>query len=166
MSKSLDLGCGAQPRNLYNADELYGVDVKDIPEANVKRADLVIEAIPFDSDMFEFVTAYDFLEHIPPLVYAPARRNAFIELMNEIYRVLKMDGTFLSFTPAYPHVELFRDPTHVNFITEQTFPLYFDHENRWATAYGFKGSFKIVNQEWRGPHLLTIMQKVPVPGAA
>ncbi len=163
MSKSLDLGCGASPRNLFNADEVYGVDVKDIPEINVKKADLVIERIPFDSDMFEFVTAHDFLGHIPPLVYAPARRNAFIELMNEVYRVLKMNGTFLSFTPAYPHIELFRDPTHVNFITEQTFPLYFDNENRWATAYGFKGAFHVVSQEWRGPHLLTVLQKVPVP---
>jgi SAM-dependent methyltransferase len=163
MTRSLDLGCGPQPRNLFNADEVFGVDVQDIPEANVKRADLVVEPIPYESDSFEFVTAHDFLEHIPPLVYAPARRNAFIELMNEVYRVLKMDGTFLSFTPAYPHVELFRDPTHVNFITEQTFPLYFDHENRWGRTYGFNGAFKIVTQEWRGPHLLTVMQKVPVP---
>ncbi|MES2151914.1 MAG: methyltransferase domain-containing protein [Pseudomonadota bacterium] len=163
MSKSLDLGCGGTPRNLFNADETYGVDVRDIPEMNVKHADLVIEPIPFESDMFEFVTAVDFLEHIPPLVYAPQRRNAFVEVMSEVYRVLKMNGTFLSFTPAYPHVELFRDPTHVNFITEQTFPLYFDHENRWAVIYGFTGAFKILSQEWRGPHLLTTMQKVAVP---
>lgn len=166
MSKSLDLGCGPIPRNLFNADEVYGIDVMDLPEQNIKRADLVIEAIPFDSEMFEFVTAHDFLEHIPPLVYAPARRNAFVELMNEVYRVLKLNGTFLSFTPAYPHVELFRDPTHVNFITEQTFPLYFDDVNRWAATYGFKGAFKVVTQEWRGPHLLTILQKVEVPVAA
>jgi SAM-dependent methyltransferase len=165
MSKSLDLGCGMKPRNLFNADEVYGVDVRDVPEMNVKKADLVIEPIPYDSDMFEFVTAHDFLEHVPPLVYVPHRRNAFIELINEIYRVLKMNGTFLSFTPAYPHVEVFRDPTHVNFITEQTFPLYFDHENRWGGAYGFNGAFKIISQEWRGPHLLTVMQKVPVPPA-
>ncbi|OGB34784.1 MAG: methyltransferase type 11 [Burkholderiales bacterium RIFCSPLOWO2_12_FULL_61_40] len=166
MTKSLDLGCGGTPRNLFNADEVYGVDVQDLPEVNVKRADLVLEAIPFDSDMFEFVTAHDFIEHIPPLVYAPTRRNAFVELMNEVYRVLKMDGTFLSFTPAYPHIELFRDPTHVNFITEQTFPLYFDNVNRWAAIYGFKGAFMIVSQEWRGPHLLTVLQKVPVPAPA
>jgi hypothetical protein len=29
--------------------------------------------------------------------------------------------------------------------------------------YGFKGAFKIISQEWKGPHLLTLMQKVPVP---
>lgn len=163
MTRSLDLGCGPTPRNLFNADEVFGVDIADIPEANVKRADLVVEPIPYESDSFEFVTAHDFLEHIPPLVYAPTRRNAFIEVMNEVYRVLKMDGTFLSFTPAYPHIELFRDPTHVNFITEQTFPLYFDEANRWGKIYGFNGAFRVIKQEWHGPHLLTVMQKVPVP---
>jgi SAM-dependent methyltransferase len=166
MSKSLDLGCSVKPRNMFDADEVYGVDVIDVPEHNIKKADLVIEAIPFDSDMFEFVTACDFLEHIPRLVYAPHRRNAFIELMNEVYRVLKMDGTFLSLTPAFPHGPAFRDPTHINFITEETFPLYFDDVNRWASAYGFNGAFKLVHQEWRGPHLLTTMQKVPVPPRA
>ena len=80
--------------------------------------------------------------------------------MNEVYRVLKLDGLFLSFTPAYPHAEAFRDPTHVNIIAEDTFSLYFDSKNRWASMYGFTGAFEIVMQEWRGPHLLTIMKKV------
>ncbi|MFN7835479.1 MAG: methyltransferase domain-containing protein [Burkholderiaceae bacterium] len=166
MSKSLDLGCGANPKNTFNADEVFGIDIKDIPGKNVRKADLVIEPIPFEDASFEYVTAHDFLEHIPPVVYAPQRRNAFIEVMNEIYRVLKLGGQFLSFTPAYPHVELFRDPTHVNFITEQTFPLYFDDVNRWGGAYGFKGAFKIQMQEWRGPHLLTVLIKTEVPQAA
>jgi SAM-dependent methyltransferase len=83
--------------------------------------------------------------------------------MNEIYRVLKPNGIFLSFTPAYPHAEVFRDPTHVNIISDQTFGVYFDDTNRWAEMYGFKGAFKIISQEWKGPHLLTLMQKVPVP---
>jgi hypothetical protein len=26
--------------------------------------------------------------------------------------------------------------------------------------YGFKGAFLIAMQEWRGPHLLTVMKKV------
>jgi hypothetical protein len=26
--------------------------------------------------------------------------------------------------------------------------------------YGFTGAFEIVMQEWRGPHLLTIMKKI------
>ncbi|MFA6014052.1 MAG: class I SAM-dependent methyltransferase [Gallionellaceae bacterium] len=160
INKSLDIGCGATPKNFFGADLVYGIDVRDDLENHIKRADLVIEPIPYEDDFFEYVTAHDFLEHIPRLLYAPDRRYPFVELMNEIYRVLKMGGIFLSFTPAYPHGEAFRDPTHVNIISEQTFFAYFDDVNRWASMYGFKGSFKIVSQEWRGPHLLTLMRKV------
>jgi len=151
-----------KPKNDFNADEVFGIDVRDDLDANIKRADLVIEPIPFDDDFFEYVTAHDFLEHIPRVVYVPSRRNAFVEVMNEVYRVLKLGGLFMSVTPAYPHPEAFRDPTHVNIITDQTFPAYFDNVNRWASGYGFKGSFLIKIQEWRGPHLLTVMQKVAV----
>jgi SAM-dependent methyltransferase len=160
MSKSLDLGCGLQPKNPFNAQEVYGVDVRDDAEAHIVKADLVVEPIPFPDDSFEYVTAHDFLEHIPRLIYAPQRRNAFVEVMNEIHRVLKPGGIFMSFTPAYPHAAVFRDPTHINFITEETFPLYFDNQLRWASVYGFKGSFEIVSQEWRGPHLLSLLRKV------
>lgn len=162
MTKSLDLGCGPNLRNPFNADKIFGIDVREDLEAGIKQADLVIEPIPFDDDSFEYVTAYDFLEHIPRVVYAPARRNSFVELMNEVHRVMKVGGLFLSFTPAYPHPEAFQDPTHVNVITEKTFTAYFDNVNRWASGYGFKGAFQIKLQEWRGPHLLVVMQKVPL----
>lgn len=163
MTKSLDLGCGLQPKNPFNADEVFGIDVRDDIPANIRSADLAIEPIPFDDNLFDYVSAHDFLEHIPRVLYAPVRRNAFVELMNEIHRVLKTDGMFLSLTPAYPHAPAFRDPTHVNIITDETFPFYFDDVNRWASAYGFKGAFKIEFQEWRGVHLLTVMRKVPLP---
>jgi SAM-dependent methyltransferase len=160
MTRSLDLGCGANPRNPFNADELFGTDVREDLEAGIRRADLALEPIPFDDDFFDYVTASDFLEHIPRVVYAPTRRHSFVELMNEIYRVLKVGGLFLSFTPAYPHPEAFQDPTHVNFITEMTFKGYFDDVNRWAAAYGFKGAFKVLRQEWKEHYLLVVMQKV------
>lgn len=160
MTKTLDLGCGPNPKNPFNADEIYGVDVREDLENNIKKADLAIEPIPFDDDSFDYVSAHDFLEHIPRIAYIPHRRNCFVEVMNEIYRVLKPDGIFLSFTPAYPRAEAFRDPTHVNIITEETFPIYFDWQHRWASIYGFNGYFIIAQQEWRGPHLLTVMKKV------
>ncbi|NRR32661.1 methyltransferase domain-containing protein [Oxalobacteraceae bacterium] len=163
MTKTLDMGCGALPRNPFNADEMYGVDVADGLGPNVRKADLAIEPIPYDSDSFEFVTAFDFIEHIPRVVYAPHRRNSFVEFMNEVWRVLKMGGYFLSSTPAYPHPEAFMDPTHVNIITDKTFLAYFDNVNRWAAMYGFTGSFAILQHEMRGSHLFVIMQKVPVP---
>jgi SAM-dependent methyltransferase len=162
MTKSLDIGCGAAPKNPFNATEVYGVDVREDLANNIVRADLAIENIPFADNLFDYVTAHDVIEHIPRIVYLPSRRNCFVELMNEIHRVLRPDGLFLSFTPAYPRAEAFRDPTHVNIITEETFGLYFDSQYRWASAYGFKGSFAIVQQEWRGAHLLSILKKIEI----
>jgi len=157
--KSLDLGCGDTPRNPFNAHIIYGVDLIDAPEKNIRGADLAVEAIPFDDLTFDFVTAFDFIEHVPRVLYIPHRRNPFVILMNEIYRVLKIGGQFLSFTPAYPHPEAFYDPTHVNVISEKTFPLYFDNERLLARRYGFTGKFKIEGQQWQGAHLWTLMTK-------
>ena len=81
--------------------------------------------------------------------------------MSEIYRILKPGGRFLSFTPAFPAAAAFRDPTHVNIITVETFPLYFDVKNGWAKMYGFNGGFIIEKQSWHQNkiNLVTLMKK-------
>ena len=154
---SLDLGCGSGPKNPFNADDVCGIDVCEDVGANIIKADLVIEPIPFPDEHFDFVTAYDFLEHIPRLIYAPHRRLPFIELMNEIYRVLKPKGLFYSFTPVFPNAGAFWDPTHVNIMTEHTFAFYF--VKNWARPYGWKGSFSLLSQGWKPPHLETTLVK-------
>lgn len=163
MTRSLDLGCGERPRNPFSADEIFGIDIVGEESDFKKIADLAIEPIPFENEFFEYVTAYDFIEHIPRIIYAGKRMNPFIEIMNEIYRVMKPDGMFFSLTPAFPHAASFQDPTHVNIITEETFVKYFDDSNRWAASYGFTGSFKVLEQVWRGAHLATLLQKKPRP---
>lgn len=147
MTKTLDLGCGANPKNPHNCDEIYGIDFKSDKEKNILSADLSVEKIPFGDNFFDIVTAFDFIEHIPRVIYMPTKRFCFVELMNEIYRVLKPGGEFLSFTPAYPALEVFSDPTHVNVITEITFPSYFSGSCT-ASLYGFKGNFEIISQNW------------------
>ncbi|NJD08703.1 MAG: class I SAM-dependent methyltransferase [Methylococcaceae bacterium] len=163
MSKTLDLGCGPHPQNPYKADEVYGVDIRSGLGPTIACADLAVEPIPFDSEMFDTVTAFHFMEHIPRVIYLPHRRLSFVELMNEIYRVLKIGGLFLSFTPALPDLAgTFEDPTHVNTITEGTFSWYFDDTHLRARAYGFTGKFEIVDQQWVNGSLLTQMRKLPV----
>jgi SAM-dependent methyltransferase len=160
-TKSLDLGCGTRPHNPFEAKQLYGVDVRNVrnAEMTVKAADLTLEPIPYPASMFDYVTAFDFIEHVPRIVYAPKCRFAFVELMNEIWRVLKPGGILVSHTPAYPSPEAFQDPTHVNIITENTFPCYFSND-LWAKMYGFKGRFDVESQDWDGPHLHTVMRAV------
>lgn len=160
MTKTLDLGCGPTPNNPFDADEIFGVDIIANLAGNIAAADLALDPIPFPSGQFDFVTAYQFIEHVPRVIYTPARRNSFVELMNEIHRVLKKDGIFLSVTPAYPHNAAFQDPTHVNIITEETFSLYFAEPTRWASIYGFTGHFRMLKQEWMGVNLVTQLQKI------
>ena len=154
MTISLDLGCGETIRNPYQALKVIGLDIQD--------ADLAIQPIPYKDNYFDYVTAYDFLEHIPRLLYVPQRRYPFVELMSEIYRVLNIGGKFLSSTPAFPHGAAFQDPTHVNIITPDTFYEYFDDQKTWAKMYGFKGAFHISNMRYHGPNLIAELVKVHV----
>jgi hypothetical protein len=69
--------------------------------------------------------------------------------MNELRRILKRGGLFYSATPAFPCKSAFVDPTHVNIITEQTFPCYFctdPHSGPWVRRYGFNGVFEMGDQ--------------------
>ena len=158
-SSSLDLGCGNIPRNPFGADVMYGVDLFEQTDQKIKVADLAIHPIPFSDNSFDYITAFDFVEHIPRIIYAPNRSFPFVNLMNEVFRCLKPGGYFLSHTPAYPYSPLFRDPTHVNYITEETFSIYFDTENTYAKIYGFNGGFKIACEGWNGFTLVSLLQK-------
>ena len=156
---ALDIGCGTKPKNPFDARILHGIDIREDLEKNIKYADLTIEKIPYPDAYFDFITAFDFIEHIPRILYLPERRLPFIELMNEIHRTLKPKGIFMSHTPIYPFSPAFQDPTHVNIITEKTFPMYFDDTQQAGKMYGFNGSFKILDQVLKGSHLISILQK-------
>jgi SAM-dependent methyltransferase len=151
-TKHLDLGCGTKPRNPYRQQELYGLDIRaGLIEPGVKEiraANLCIEPIPFESDSFDSLSAYDFLEHIPRVAVDFSNQKTHfpvINLMNEIWRVLKRDGMFYAVVPAYPHSLAFADPTHVNIMTEQTHR-YFTGTNPMGRMYGFEGGFELVRQ--------------------
>jgi len=150
MKSSLDLGCGEYPKNPFNAENLFGVDIVASSNTNIRRADLVIEKIPFKDSSFDYVTAYDFLEHIPRLTYYKNKRiQPFIEIMNEIWRVLKPNGIFKAHTPAIPREEAFVDPTHVNFISMDTVKYFCGGDYaKLATSYGFKGEFTAKSIRW------------------
>jgi SAM-dependent methyltransferase len=152
--KHLDLGCGARPSNPYKADHLYGIDIEKIPTKvinenlelkQIKQANLVFEDIPFETNFFDSLSAFDFLEHIPRIISNEKNQTkyAFVELMNEVYRVLKEGGRFYALTPYYPNAAAFQDPTHVNIITNLTHK-YFCEPNAMARMYGFKGKFKLI----------------------
>jgi SAM-dependent methyltransferase len=176
--KHLDLGCGQKPKNPYKSKRLYGIDIEKIKLSKtdrenifeVKQANLIFDRIPYKDSFFDSVSAYDFIEHIPRIISCAQKQKnvtkySFIDLMDEIYRVLKHRGKFYASTPVYPHASVFLDPTHVNFITEETHH-YFCLPSLGASMYGFKGKFKIIRaQKVRPKYLyeptkLTFRQKI------
>ena len=169
-TKHLDIGCGSNPRNPFDCDELHAIDIigqidtngnqivpsdvhalygRNIIEKNpgnfyYTQGNAVLDQLPFDNNLFDSVSAYDFIEHIPRLITEKNNiRFPFIEFMNEAYRVLKPNGVFYAITPCYPREEIFVDPTHVNFITKGTYK-YFTLPTLTAEMYGFNGKFEVV----------------------
>jgi SAM-dependent methyltransferase len=153
-TKTLDLGCGSQPKNPFNADEIYGVDIVDFGNPNIKVADLVLDPIPFEDNYFDYVTGFDFLEHVPRILYNGRQRTQpFIDILNDVWRVLKPNGETWFSTPHVPYLEAFQDPQHVNFITSQTIAYFIEpSESTPHTAvhiardYGFYGRFVLLGQ--------------------
>lgn len=157
---SLDIGSGPQPRNPFGVDLVYGLDIRSFDiNANVKKCILGRESIPFEGNLFDTVTAYDVLEHIPRVTN---ENNTvlfpFVMAMNEIWRVMKVGGLFYSETPCFPMQEAFQDPTHTNIMTEDTLRLYFVG-NAWARIYGFVGHFSLVFEGWHGSHYFCVLKK-------
>ena len=144
-TKHLDLGSGLNPRNPFLADDLYGVDIIDANNLKINftyaKCNLSLNPLPFDDNYFDSVSAFDLFEHILRVqIVNEETIFPFVELISEVYRVLKPGGQLYAVTPVYPKESAFVDPTHVNFISKNTYK-YFITPHNWAKLYGFKGSF-------------------------
>jgi SAM-dependent methyltransferase len=169
---AVDLGCGKSCRNPFNAETCIGVDVLELDQPNYFRCRLGIDGLPFAEGSIDYFTAFDVIEHIPRVLWRDGGLiNPFVSLMTEIHRCLKPNGVFYAETPAFPHGVAFQDPTHVNIITEET--VYYFCPKALAQQgedpnlllehgknYGFKGCFSLVDQQWRGAHLIWKLSKL------
>ena len=149
------MGCGYHPRNPFGAERLIGLDIiSDNTLRNQKEFEylevLPDSKIPMGDQTVDSISGYDFLEHLGR--GDGSSRNHFISFMSEAHRVLRTNGILFLVTPAFPSPAAFQDPTHVNFITEETVK-YFLGPNPAANlmGYGFEGSFKLVAHFWMGP---------------
>jgi SAM-dependent methyltransferase len=152
---ALDLGCGRFPRNPLGADHVTGVDLMKIPPFTTTPnleyiSTLPGHSLPLEDSSFNACTAFDFLEHIPRQSFDAAGLpcNPFIDIMNEIHRILIPGGIFLAVTPAYPSPSAFVDPTHVNTITESTHEYFSGSCHAKQLGYGFNVCFKTIAASW------------------
>ncbi len=100
----VDIGCGATKQK----KEWFGIDYRKLDGVDLVQ----------DLESFTAIASH-VVEHIQPT------HGIFISFMNSVWRILKPGGEFLISAPYATSPGMFRDPTHCNFVNEQTWA-YFD----------------------------------------
>lgn len=172
-SLHVDIGCGSNPRNPFGAQKVLGLEIEHIdvhldtvwdPRMRSSSFEFrkfdITEKLPLEDNQVDSISAFDVIEHVPRW----ERRNEevrfpFVELMSEIFRVLRPGGIFLAVIPAFPSENAFMDPTHVNIISIPTARVFGveDSSQEFRAMYGFKGKFEILHNDWLrggGPSLV------------
>ena len=119
--KVLDIGCGSN-----KVPGATGFDKR-----SCKDVDVICDfeyGLPIKDSRIAVVYLRHVIEHVGDLVH----------LMEELYRVCKKDAMVYIEAPYYSSRGAFRDPTHLHFISEDTFQ-YFEY----PADYEVKTNFKI-----------------------
>ena len=113
----VDIGCGANKQG----KDWFGIDYRKLDGVDLVQD---LEKFPWGvpSESFNTAVSNHVAEHINP------SHGIFISWMNEVWRILKPGGDFLLSAPYATSPGMFRDPTHVNFLNEETWS-YFDPED-------------------------------------
>lgn len=151
----VDLGCG------FRKNGNIGIDItKEGTSADLKCA-IGFEPLPLPDGSVDRVFCRDFLEHLPKAFYAESERTLkypVLFLFDEIWRVLKPGGTFTSYTPAFPNVEVHRDPTHLSVWTLESMD-YFCGKYKVSKVYGLKNTFELVENRMEQFYLYAVLRK-------
>ena len=110
----VDIGCGGNKQG----ENWFGIDYRKKPGVDLVQD---LESFPWavPTESFDIAIASHVVEHINPA------HGIFIAFMNSVWRILKPDGEFIIGAPYATSAGMFRDPTHCNFVTEETWS-YFD----------------------------------------
>jgi len=117
INTALDLGCGNQPRNIFNAQQIYGIDAAQDNIKNVIHLDFISHSIPFNDGFFDAISAYDLLPYLPKVAYIPELSYPIIKVFNEVWRLLKFNGLFFLNIPTIQNFESSSDPLTCSFFT-------------------------------------------------
>ena len=130
---SLDIGCGA-----YKQPGTLGIDCRRLPGVQVV-CDFE-RGLPFRDSSVSTAFSIHSIEHMHDL----------ITFMEELYRVCAHGAKVYIKTPYYTSRKAFVDPTHVRFMTEESFeyfksPNYYDLKTNFRTVsigYSMRKPFK------------------------
>lgn len=102
----------------------------------------ITQGLPFKDSSIGHVYSQDFLEHVPP--------ESKIDVMNEMWRVLKPGGIMEHVVPQAGSQNDFGSPTHLSHWTQQQFEHFDVNSYRYEKDRdyeGFKGGFELVSSE-------------------
>lgn len=116
----LDIGGGNNPNPGF-----VNIDILPLPKVDIVW-DLEKTPWPLPDECVITATASHVLEHINP------HKGVFINVMNEVWRVLKQNGQFAFVVPHASSHGYQQDPTHCNMINETTMH-YFDPDPELKT---------------------------------
>jgi len=125
----LDLGCGKQKKMGY-----VGVDCVKLPGVDV-LCNLDKERLPQENNTVEEVFSMHFMEHVSDLLF----------VMDEIWRVCKDGAKVTIAVPYFTSIGAFRDPTHKQFFTHETFDHFTDTEK--LPSFYSNAKFKIIKKK-------------------
>lgn len=128
----LDVGCGEHKQG----PDWVGLDVQELPGVDIVH-DFNVHPWPLPDECVLTAIASHVLEHVPKMVIdGGVTRWPFIEFMDEVWRIMKHDGSFAIVVPHGASPGFMQDPTHVSQINETTFA-YFDPIAFGGQLYGF-----------------------------
>jgi len=128
----LDIGCGSNKQH----KSFVGMDKRELPGVDIVH-DLEVFPYPLPDDCCLMVIGSHIVEHIKPWL--------MIDFMNELWRIMKVDGQLALSMPYATSFGYYQDPTHCNPCNEATFqyfdprfPLYGIYEPKpWVLDKGF-----------------------------
>ena len=107
----LDIGCGE-----HKTQSFIGMDARKIDGVDIVH-DLEVFPYPIPDESCSKILGSHVFEHINP--------QRTIPMLNELWRIMKWDGTLILTMPYAGSKGYWQDPTHCNGCTEVTFQ-YFD----------------------------------------
>jgi hypothetical protein len=113
---NLDIACGSHKQNGF-----VGMDIQPLPGVDIVH-DLNVHPWPLPDNCVRLAMASHILEHIPKVIIDQGRtRFPLMEFMNEVWRVMQLDGQFMIACPHGYSPGYLQDPTHASPISEATF---------------------------------------------